>query len=192
MLSLYHRIQKIESLQKVIDKNIKKCKIHTGIECLQHCAQCCSYQDITASPAEFLPFAWHAWRLGQLNQWFDELEKHTDKICAFARFDEGEWGCRIYPSRGFICRLFGFSATSDKNGQPLFAACRVLRQNRPELVQRVTSYIDKGGKIPVIASYYRQLSAIEPRLGSEMLPINQAIKKALEIIYFHFSYSECA
>lgn len=192
MLSLYHRIQKIESLQKTIDKEVKQCKTHTGIDCLQHCAQCCGYHDITASPAEFLPFAWHAWRLGLLDQWFDELEKHTDSTCAFAKFNEGAWGCSIYPARGLICRLFGFSATTDKNGRPLFAACRVLRQSRPELVQGVVSYLEKGGKIPIIAGYYRQLSAIEPKLTGEMIPINQAIKKAFEIIYFHFSYSECA
>ncbi|EKD82336.1 MAG: fe-S-cluster oxidoreductase [uncultured bacterium] len=192
MLSLYHRIQKIESLQKAVDKEVRQCKNHTGIECQQHCAQCCNYQDITASPAEFLPFAWHAWRLGLLDQWFDELEKHDSSICVFARFSEGSWGCRIYPARGLICRLFGFSATTDKNGHPLFAACRVLRQARPELVQQVTDYLARGGKIPIIAHYYQQLSAIEPALGREMLPINQAIKKALEIIYFHFSYRECA
>ncbi|OGK10798.1 MAG: hypothetical protein A2W80_03590 [Candidatus Riflebacteria bacterium GWC2_50_8] len=192
MLSLYHRIQKIESLQKTVDKEVRQCKSHTGIECVQHCAHCCSYEDITASPAEFLPFAWHAWRLGLLDQWFDELDKHDSKVCAFARLSEGAWGCKIYPARGLICRLFGFSATTDKNGRPLFAACRILRQHRPELVENVTGYLARGGKMPVIAHYYRQLSAIEPALGREMMPINQAIKKALEIIYFHFSYRECA
>ncbi|HAE39710.1 MAG TPA: hypothetical protein DCG57_13915 [Candidatus Riflebacteria bacterium] len=192
MLSLYHRIQKIESLQKTVDKEVRQCKSHTGIECLQHCAHCCSYEDITASPAEFLPFAWHAWRLGLLDQWFDELDKHDGTTCAFARLSEGAWGCKIYPARGLICRLFGFSATTDKNGKALFAACHTLRQHKPELVESVNAYLDRGGKIPIIARYYQQLSAIEPSLGREMLPINQAIKKALEIIYFHFSYRECA
>ena len=192
MLSLYHRIQKIESLQKSIDHEIRACKNHTGIECLQHCSHCCSYEDINASPAEFLPFAWHAWRLGLLEQWFDELEKHEGKICIFARLSEGAWGCRIYPVRGLICRLFGFSATSDKNGRPLFAACRVLRQARPEMMQQVGQYLERGGKMPVIASCYRRLSAIDPVLGQELMPINSAIKKALEIIYFHFAYKECA
>lgn len=192
MLPLYHRIQKIESLQKAADKEVKKGKNHTGLACLPHCAACCAYQDIEASPAEFLPFAWHAWRLGLLEQWFDELDRHDSKICLFARFNEGEWGCRIYPARGLICRLFGFAATLDKNGRPVFAACRILRQNRPELVKAVDAYLSKGGKMPIIANYYRQLSAIEPVSGREMLPVNQAIKKAFEIVYFHFQYRECA
>ena len=192
MLSLYHRIQKIESLQKAADKDVRLCKSHTGLACLQHCAKCCSYEDITASPAEFLPFAWHAWRVGLLDQWFDELDRHDSNTCLFARFNEGEWGCRIYPSRGMICRLFGFAATTDKYGRPLFAACRPLKQNNPQIVQTVADYLAKGGKMPIIASYYRKLGVIEPGLGNEMMPINQAIKKAFEVIYFHFAYSECA
>jgi len=91
-----------------------------------------------------------------------------------------------------ICRLFGFAAITDKNGRPLFAACRPLKQSSPQIVQNVADYLTKGGKMPVIANYYRKLSAIEPGLGNEMMPINQAIKKALEVIYFHFAYSECA
>lgn len=192
MISLYHKVQKIETLQKTIDRDTRAFKRHTDINCENHCAECCRYESIDATPPEFLPFAWHAYRLGMLEYWFDELEKEQSSRCIFARFENNAWGCKIYPVRGFICRLFGFSATTDKNGHPVFAACRVLKKQQPEITSKAGAYVINGGKIPVMAIYYRQLAAIDPSSGARMMPINEAIKKALEVVYFNLHYRETA
>ena len=192
MFTVYQKVQKIESLQKTIDKDTMAFKHNSGIDCTKHCTECCRYPDINATPLEFLPFAWHSYKLGLLDQWFDRLESCESSQCIFARINDGNWGCSIYPARGFICRLFGFSATTDKNGQPVFAACRILKQKQPEMVNNASQFIAAGGKIPVMASYYRRLAAIEPALGTQFMPINDAIRKALEIIYFHLHYRESA
>jgi Fe-S-cluster containining protein len=192
MISLYHKVQKIETLQKTIDKDIRAFKRHAGLDCELHCAECCRYEAIEATSIEFLPFAWHAYKLGMLDYWFDELEKGIGSNCIFSRLDNNAWGCKIYPVRGFICRLFGFSATTDKNGRPVFAACRVLKNRQPEAISNAGMYINGGGKVPVMASYYRQLAAIEPSSGTRLVPINEAIKKALETVYFNLHYRESA
>ncbi|HNW10909.1 MAG TPA: hypothetical protein PKI71_06050, partial [Candidatus Rifleibacterium sp.] len=85
MITLYHKVQKIESLQKSIDKDTRIFKLSAGIDCEKHCAECCRYHDINATPLEFLPFAWHACRLGQLDQWFDQLEKNESRQCIFTK-----------------------------------------------------------------------------------------------------------
>ena len=192
MISLYHKVQKIETLQKTIDKDTKSFKRHTCIDCENHCSECCRYHDVNASPLEFLPFAWHAYKLGMLDHWFDELEKHEQPQCIFSRTEENNWGCRIYPVRGLICRLFGFSATTDKNGRPVFAVCRKLKLNQPETAGKAGLYVMQGGKIPVMSNYYRRLAAIDPALGNQFMPINLAIKKALEMVYFNLHYRESA
>jgi hypothetical protein len=107
----------------------------------------------------------------------------------FRKDHKDSWGCRIYPVRGLICRLFGFSAVTDKNNKPKFAACRIIKASKPENSLKVNEFVAKGGKIPIIPNLYRKLSAIDPGLGNEFLPINQAMKKALEIIYFNYIYS---
>lgn len=192
MITLYHKVQKIESLQKSIDKDTRIFKLSAGIDCEKHCAECCRYNDINATPLEFLPFAWHAYKLGQLDQWFDQLEKNESRQCIFAKLVDNCWGCSIYPARGFICRLFGFAASTDKNGQPVYGACRILKQKQPEKVARACKFVASGGRVPVMASYYRQLATIDPTLGNQFMPINDAIKKALEIVYFHLHYREAA
>lgn len=192
MISLYHKIQKVETLQKTIDKDTRAFKRLTGIECENHCAECCRYHDVTATPLEFLPFAWHAYKLGLMEQWFDALDSNEGLQCIFSRLDNNAWGCKIYPVRGFICRLFGFSATTDKHGKPVFAACRTLKQQKPEAINQALLYVAQGGKVPVITSYYQRLAFIDPVLGNDFMPINKAIKKALEIVYFHCCYREPA
>lgn len=193
MGSLYKKIQKVETLQRNIDHEIKIFKLGAGISCIQHCSECCKFPEIQATPLEFLPFAWHAFRLGQLDHWFNTLEKgNSAQQCIFYRDSSNSWGCQIYPVRGLICRLFGFSATINKNGQPQYGACRILKQQQPEKLDRIRQQIPQGLKIPVMAHQYRLLANIDPVTGNDFMPINKAIMKALEIIYFHFEYRECA
>lgn len=190
MISIYQKIQKVETLHRQIDQEISRFKSRFAIDCIEHCSECCSYDQIQATPLEFLPFAYHTQRLGLIEQWYDELEKHGGPLCFFRRLENHSWGCRIYPVRGVICRLFGFSATTDKLGHPIFAACRVLKSRVPDQVTRIREQIAHGGRIPVLSSYYRRLASIDQFLGNEFMPINLALKKSIEIVYFKMSYRD--
>ncbi|MFZ5949101.1 MAG: YkgJ family cysteine cluster protein [Candidatus Rifleibacteriota bacterium] len=184
MISTYQKIQLVESLQKQIDHDVMRFKHMAGIDCLLHCSECCNYPDIQASPLEFLPFAYHAWKLGQLEFWADLSEKNEGSLCILRNVSENAWGCQIYPVRGLICRLFGFSAALDKQGRPVFAACRILKNHDGEKIREIRDLVQSGEKMPVISHYYRRLAGIDLRLGQETMPINQAIRKAMEIVYF--------
>lgn len=192
MSSLYQKIQRTETLQKTIDRDIRQFKLFNRIDCLEHCSECCRYDNIQATALEFLPFAWHTYRLGLLESWLEKLENHHEPQCVFYRNRNEEWGCSIYPVRGLICRLFGFSASLDKNGNPAYAACRILKQNCPEVVKSASERLKNGGRIPVISKFYRRLATIDPVSGNEFMPLNQAIKKALETVYLHYYYREFA
>lgn len=193
MESMYRAIQKVETMQKAVDHDIKLFKIKSGIDCCKHCSECCNFAEILATPLEFLPFAWHAFKIGQLDHWFNIVDQASpNSSCIFHRQQEGNWGCEIYPARGLICRLFGFSASTDKNGKPVYAACRTMKQQKSDLVNLTRDLVSNGAKIPIMANQYRKLASIDPVMGNNFLPINQAVKKALEIVYFHFEYSSCA
>jgi Fe-S-cluster containining protein len=188
MINIYQKIQKVETLQRRVDREIANFKRQTCLDCDQHCIECCSYADVQATPLEFLPFAYHALKLGLIDQWFDELNRHDSPMCFFRRSEKNAWGCRIYPVRGLICRLFGFSAVTNKHGRPEYAACRIMKRNWPDKVRLIKESISSGRKIPVISSYYRRLASIDPCLGQEFMPINAAMKKAIETIYFSVAY----
>ncbi len=187
LVTTYQKVQKIESLYKAIDKEIKNFKQELGIECKTHCSKCCEYDDIQANPLEFIPFAYHAHRLGQLDEWFDKIEAHDSKKCIFHVQENGKWGCKIYPVRGLICRIFGFSATTSKTGAPQLASCNIIKGLQPDHGARFDSLIKRSKKIPTISSLYKRLEAIDPTSGNACLPINKAIQKSLEKVYFYFS-----
>ena len=73
MLNIYQKIQKIESLQAEADKATKAFKVRYNIDCIEHCSKCCRYNDINATPLEFLPLAWHFYKTGQLEQLFEKI-----------------------------------------------------------------------------------------------------------------------
>lgn len=188
MQNLYQKIQKIESLQAEADRATAAFKKRYDIDCLQHCAECCKYNDINASPLEFLPLAWHFYKVGMLDQIFEKASTTESKQCIFSVFKDGSWGCSCYPTRGMICRLFGFACVSDKHGVPTYAVCHTLKEKCSEKMNSICEKIHKGGKAPVIADFYRKLAGLDLSLGEELVPINQAIKEACEIVYMHTAY----
>ncbi|MBQ3643082.1 MAG: YkgJ family cysteine cluster protein [Candidatus Riflebacteria bacterium] len=188
MLNLYQKIQKIETIQAEADKATKAFKNRYQIDCIEYCAECCKYNDINATPLEFLPLAWHFYKCGKLEELFERVSNYNKPQCIFSVFENGRWGCCVYPTRGLICRLFGFASVEDKHGKACFAACHSLKEKNPELVQHICQMINTGGKTPVIADFYRKLNMLDLNLGDELVPINQAIKEACEIIYMHEAY----
>ena len=188
MLTLYQKIQKIDTIQKEADKATSAFKKKYNIDCIEHCAQCCRYNDINATPLEFLPLAWHFYKCGKLEEVFDKLSQRKEPQCVFSIFEDGKWGCSVYPSRGLICRLFGFAAVLDKHGKPSFAVCHTLKEKEPEIMKMICEKVSTDSKTPIIAQFYRKLEMIDLKLGNELVPINQAIKEACEVIYLHTAY----
>ncbi len=188
MINLYQKIQKIETIQAEADKATKSFKSRYHIDCLEHCSKCCRYENVNATPLEFLPLAWHFYKCGQLDYIFDKINNHKEPQCIFSVLEEGKWGCSVYPSRGLICRLFGFASVEDKYGKPCFAACHTLKEHCPCKIQDICKKIHSSGKTPIISQFYREMSMLDLDLGEKLMPINQAIKEACEIIYLHTAY----
>ena len=153
-----------------------------------HCSKCCLYDDINATPLEFLPLAFHLYKSGLLEEVIEKINNKNDSRCIFSVFENDKWGCSVYPSRGLICRLFGFASVLDKHEKPCFAASHSLKENCPEKIQQICKKIASGEKSPVIPIFYRKLAMLDFQLGEDLLPINQAIKEACDIVYMHNAY----
>ena len=66
--------------------------------------------------------------------------------------------------------------------------CRTIKENQPDEYGAASLRINAGLKIPVTSDYYMKLRMIDPELGSKTYPINDAIRKAFEIVmnYYYF------
>jgi Fe-S-cluster containining protein len=165
------------------------------LDCPQNCGRCCEgfTPDISGAEASYLA----AWLLERLPPDIDtddldaiahalgrvSLTPAKPGTCPFHDADRLGGNCLVYPARASLCRLFGFSAVHDRNGDPAFALCRHMpdpsaqdRADASSLAQdsNIPAWL-QGCGIPRMADYGWQLRTLDPaqaeaRLLTEILP----------------------
>lgn len=179
-------LKKVNALFVQLDKKISSFQKKSGLNCIFGCGECCKNPDIEATIIEFFPLAYHLFLNGSANYYYQKLSTpEVNKVCLFfisENQDNQKGLCGIYPFRGLICRLFGFSYIIDKTGAIQLVTCKKIKlsfsdtmkdfENNPKL------YLKK--KCPGLIEFANKLSDISPNLSEKKYPINIAIKKAIE------------
>jgi hypothetical protein len=161
------------------------------LHCSWGCGKCCFKPDIEATVLEFLPFAHHLYKQGQANEWLEKLKTNSSSICLILNPTQNGAGlCSEYNNSGLICRLFGYSARTNKYGVKELVTCQVIKSEQTANFQASAVAVAEGGQIPVMSQYYMRLHAIDFELTREFFPINEAIKRAIEVILHYYAYQE--
>lgn len=183
-MQLNNKIRAVNRLFSRLDNHINIFRDKSGLSCPQGCGKCCMKPDITATILEFLPAASVVYNSGVYEDILNDLDERIEnKICIFFDRDENEGHCSCYPYRGLICRLFGFSTRVDKYGDRSFVTCKEIKK---QINGRDTSgFLSLA---PGINEYYMRLFAIDPNLALQQLPINECIRKAIEIVALNYRY----
>ncbi len=174
-----------------LEKEVAAFQQATNLSCLTGCGHCCRFPDISATPLEFLPLAYHLHKTGQAEIWYERLASESETLCPLFTplLRAGDKGfCKGYEHRGMICRLFGFAAMTDKTGKPRLASCKPLKEERPQDVTRAAAYLEAGGQVPMMRDYYFRLMAIDPRLAERLIPIREAIRQALGTVMAYYAF----
>ncbi len=193
-MSIQEKVAAIETLFQNLDVAITTFQKETKLGCIAGCGKCCSTPEIDASPLEFLPWAFHMFKNGKAEETLFELEQNTSATCflyrpkSLAEFTSGN--CSTYQYRGLICRLFGFGATTDKYGKLRIATCNIIKEGQKEHFENATTAINSNLSVPIFTEYYMQLSQIDFKLGNEFLPVNKAMKAALEEVLHYYAYRD--
>lgn len=191
-MAIEHKVRLVEGLFARLEKEIKTFKSDTQLDCKIGCGKCCSKPDINASPLEFLPWAFHLFLNGKAEETLLELKNATDTNCLIfkplALLEEYNGSCSDYSYRGLICRLFGFAANRDKYGQKRLATCTIIKEEQSENYILAQKAIDNGKQLPIFTDYYMQLTQIDYHLASILLPINDALRMAIEEVLQHYAY----
>jgi hypothetical protein len=83
-----------------------------------------------------------------------------------------------------ICRLFGFSANTDKYGAPRLVACTVAKAEDIDLVEKAQDDVAAGRvRAPVMSAYAMRVAAVDPSMTSELFPVNLAFKRAVDRVW---------
>ncbi|WP_320815553.1 YkgJ family cysteine cluster protein [Flavobacterium sp.] len=191
-MSIEEKVQLVNELYQNLETEIKTFQTHTRLSCVVGCGKCCSTPDIDASPLEFLPWAFHVFMEDEAEKKLTALNDTTTPNChlyqpkSIEEYTKGQ--CSDYKHRGLICRLFGYGATTDKYGQLRIASCNIIKEGQKENFDKSTIAINNGLAIPIFTEYYMQLSQIDFRMGNVFVPVNKAMKLALEEVLQYYAY----
>jgi len=183
---MYRKIQRVQKILNDAVLHTERFSKVSGLSCASKCNLCCMKKDIAASPLEFLPFAYYLYKEGKAEALYERLEEITENsLCVlFSALGDRPGGCTAYAHRGLICRLFGFSSNSDKNGQTRLITCKNIKTSEA-YEKLLPAHLKRS---PVITSYYMQLASVDFALANEQLQINEAIRRALELVLTYYMY----
>jgi uncharacterized protein len=186
-VDLQEKIIAVEEVFENLDQEIASFQSWSSLSCRPGCGKCCFKPDIEATILEFLPFAHYLYQQQKAYEWLDKTAT-ANSICSILNpLQMGVGMCSEYKYRGLICRLFGFSARTNKYGDKELVTCTIIKEDDAKL-KVATEQIATGSPIPVINQHYIRLQAIDHELTREFFPINQAIKRAIEVILHYYAY----
>jgi|TARA_B110000908_G_C10259207_1_gene457902 Fe-S-cluster containining protein len=184
------KVRLVEKLFYQLEQESIQFQEVSGMSCVSGCGKCCTYPDIEASPIEFLPWAFHLFLNGEAEKTLKTLNESQSLTCIIFKPSSITNGgrCSDYKYRGLICRLFGFAASTDKYGKLRLATCKIIKEGQTDKYNSTAEAITKGLNVPIFTAYYMQLNQIDFRLGNIMLPVNKALKMALEEVLQYYAY----
>ena len=176
---------------EAIDEQVDALVAATGLACPSGCGACCLSPEVEAAPEELELLAQEWVRRGEARALLDRLaalEAEGRRQCALYRpsSEDGRQGrCGAYAWRPLVCRLFGFAARHDRRGQPELVLCAVMSAAAPEATAQAARQVAAGAPAPLFGDHAHGLIADLGGRGSERLPINQALRQALERALLH-------
>jgi len=194
-MKLYQRVQAVGRIFNDLEKETTGFKKLTGLSCLPQCGFCCTRPNVLASPTEFLPFAWSLYKEGQAETFLDALDLDDGAQCPLFRVfktEEQKGFCGNYSMRGLVCRLFGFAAMINKHGQSELSTCKLIKEDQAEKYNNAVTALKEGMKVPIYKIHYQRLANIEPQGKVELMAINGAIRKAVEMVLWDRHYRKRA
>jgi len=192
-ITLFPGVKALWELYSEIDSRIAALRSATALSCLPGCGACCQTPalNIEAMPFELFPMALHLHAAGEADRIHDITGSAGPRAVCVLYSPEAalkhEGGCTLYPFRPLICRLFGFAATLDKHGDPRLSVCRRIRLSNPAMAAVSGDLVAAGLDAPVFARCSSQVGTLAPGSASSRMPINQALREAIELTGYRLS-----
>jgi len=109
--------EQLEEKQKLFCKEF-------NMTCPRGCGSCCVHFMPDMTPMEADDMALGIIAMGREEEAFAKIEAYKDGDKCFFYDPDSEYHCTVYRWRPLVCRLFGASASEDKEGRPAFRRCK--------------------------------------------------------------------
>jgi uncharacterized protein len=192
-MSLIRKQRSVLKLFQELDSEIAKFSAESGLSCKSGCGECCLYPKVHATILEFIPFAYKMLleeRAFELLERLNSSVAESSNCIIYNPFSllSSKGHCSDYENRGLICRLYGYSANTNKDGSHSMITCSIIKSNHQEFFRNAESLLANSSHLPIAAEYYSKLQSVDLTLTMQTYPINIAIRKALEYVLSYYSY----
>lgn len=171
-----------------MDQSYKEFSKLAKLSCPESCSECCEGHHVHTSLFELLPAAQRLYKEGRTEEILANIKNFKPGHCALIKNHR----CTTYEERPSLCRLFGLGRIEDKKGdeeKACFSICKILKEQTPEKVHALQQ-IEDLKKIKTFRQLHLPLLAQIPPGEAEELPLNEALKRAIEKTLLHYSYQE--
>lgn len=182
--------QELQKIYEEMSKTFSDYQQSTGLTCLEGCGRCCVNPEVEASVFEMIPLALRLYDENKLEEWLEKLDAPLSEHCLLfqSHTPDGSKGlCGAYQERPSLCRMFGVSGYHNKHQQITLSICKYIREKYPDLT-KIRMAEASGEKTPMLMVWSYRLAQIDPALIQERMPINRAIKGALEKVALYALY----
>jgi uncharacterized protein len=188
-VTLPEKVEAVEAVFRQLDEEIAAFQSWSTLHCKFGCGKCCFKPDIEATVLEFLPFAVHLHQNGAAFEWLERLKANQGEVCLILNPTAATQGlCSDYQYRGLICRLFGYSARTNKYGAKELVTCQLIKTEQAAAYALAEKGIEENAAVPVMNQYYMRLHSIDYQLAQNFYPINEAIRRAIETVLQYYAY----
>lgn len=185
--SLSQKARGVERIYRQLDKATETFRVKADLTCIKPCGECCLNSTVEASEIEMLPLAFELIRSSRADEWHKKAESAEMSGLCVLYSAEGERGhCVFYRWRPMVCRLFAFAGNRDKHGQPRLVTCGLIKKSFPQEVELVLERVYEGALIPpMMSDYVMRVASLDPDMSRETIPVNSALKRAIERVWIN-------
>ena len=173
-----------------IDGKTARFQSATGLQCPEICGICCESKEVEATVIEMLPLAEEILLRKESDLLMERIETKidsNDRTCALVNRVAGttvHLRCSYYQYRPLICRLFGCAARKGRSGKKELSICKVIKKSDSNALKRAEIALNQCIDIPVYQECFMRIASMHPGMGYKLLPINYAMKAAIEYLDF--------
>ena len=185
-------VSQVMDLYADIDKAVAEFQLRSGLRCPAGCGLCCPTADVRVTVLEMLPIALEILCNQDAGAWMDRLaaQPAAGRCMLFSEERISDAGnCSFYSRRPVLCRLFGFAAVRNRTGDKALSVCKYISQNDPQTAASAMALADEA---PCFVHYGSRVYALDPVLGNGLMPINTALRRAIERLGLSFSLADAA
>lgn len=179
-----------DRLEVEINVARKSCSFY----CIEGCGACCysPSKNLEVTLFEAIPMAMALIERGEHEEVLQFLEDGDcgERPCLFyvKSTPDGKMGsCTNYENRPLICRLFGSSVKNMSTESRVPIVCKQLKIMHFDDKKKLSSLREL---LPLAALTSAKARAFNPSLSTELLPLNEAVKRALYYLLMRMDYAK--